>query len=347
MSASFTLDKILDVVGPSEFEGDRDRVVLGPSSLTEASSDNISFLADAKHVFLAASTKAGCLVISQKLRSETMAYGGAKIFVGNAQEAWAKVLGLWERELLGPPWGIDEKAVVSRTAKLGKNVSIGALTVIEDKVQIADGTVIYPQCYIGRDVAIGADSVIYPQVVIRERCRIGNRVIIQPGAIIGGDGFGFVPANGRHVKVPQIGIVEIEDDVEIGANATIDRAMMGATRIGAGTKLDNLVHVGHNSVLGKHCLMAGQAGLAGSVTLGDGVVMGGQVAIKDHTKIASGTMIGGQAGVIGDIKTKDVLMGTPAMNLRQFMKLQALINKLPEIYDFVKKRSPADTPDGR
>ncbi|MBI4668555.1 MAG: UDP-3-O-(3-hydroxymyristoyl)glucosamine N-acyltransferase [Elusimicrobia bacterium] len=334
---AFKISQIIAAIGPAKFEGDPNFTVEAPASLQDAGTQNITLFSNEKYAEQAAGTKAGCLLTAEKLAHLAASFKGNKIIVPHIQEAWAKLLGLWDRELSEQPWGIDPKAVVSRTVRLGKNVSIGAMTVIEDRVVIGDGAVIYPQCFLGRGVIIGADTVIYPQVVIRERCKIGSHVIIHPGVVIGADGYGYYPANGKHVKIPQIGTVEIGDDVEIGANVTIDRATMGATRIGSGTKIDNLVQIAHNVQIGKNCLIVAQSGIAGSSVLGDGVILGGQAGVGDHIEIAAGTIVGGGAGVIGDVKEKDVLWGTPARNHRQVMRLLALYYKLPEINEAVKK----------
>lgn len=331
------LSQIVGTIGEAEFIGDPNFLVEAPAPLKEAGPNHISFFAQIKYREAAQTSKAGCLVIDQSLRNHLTGYSGHRIYSAKAQVAWLKVLKLWELQLAESPWGLDPKAQISRTARLGKNVSVGAFSIIEDRVSVGDATEIYPQCYIGRSVTIGKDCLIYPRVVIRERCVIGDRVIIHPGTVIGADGFGFITVNGKHEKVPQIGTVEIGNDVELGANCTIDRATTGATRIGDGTKFDDAVHIAHNVIIGRGCLFAAQTGIAGSTTIGDYVICGGQAAITDHAQVASGTIVGGQAGIIGDVKQKDILWGTPARNHREALKLQALYGKLPELFETVKK----------
>ncbi|MBI2070019.1 MAG: UDP-3-O-(3-hydroxymyristoyl)glucosamine N-acyltransferase [Elusimicrobia bacterium] len=342
--------KILETIGPATLEGDAHFEVRAPATLKDAEASDIALFSSDRYADDLTTTRAGAILAADKLRPLTEHFRGRKIFVPNIMLAWAKLLALWERSMAEAAWGIDPAAHVARTVRLGKNVSVGALAVIEDRVEIGDGTVIHPQCFIGRDVSIGAHCIIYPQAVIRERCKIGDRAIIHSGAVIGSDGFGFVTVEGRHEKIPQIGTVEIGNDVEIGANTTIDRATVGATKINDGSKIDNQIQIAHNVVVGKGCLFAAQVGIAGSSSVGDYVVMGGQVGVRDHVRIAGGTMIGGQAGIISDVKEKDILWGTPSRNHREALKLQVLYNKLPEIYESVKKLLKAaglDNDDGK
>ncbi len=341
-NSGHSLKELLEVIGEGTIDGDPDALVSAPSSLTSAQKNSIAFYAHAKHKGSLAQTHAGSLLTHLKFETDLKNFKGNKIVVSNVLLAWAKVLRLWQKDAATAPWGIDPKAVLARTVKLGKNVSIGPLSVIEDQVAIGDNSAIYPQCYIGKNVTIGSHCVIYPQVVIREDCVIGDGVIIHPGSVIGADGYGYVTVNGKHEKIPQIGNVIIENDVEIGANVTIDRATIDSTRIGEGTKIDNLVHIAHNVEIGKGCLIIAQVGIAGSSKLGNYVVLSGQVAVKDHVEIAGGTIVGGQSGIIGDVKTKDILWGTPARNHREMLKLQALINRLPELYEAVKKIQKRD-----
>lgn len=339
----FRLSEIIEALNGLEpqLQGDAGFSVHSPAPLAEAGPEQISFFGDIKHKGVLDQTRAGALLIAQDLAAQAGAFAGHKILVKNLPMAWAKTLALWAQQFSETPWGIDPAAMIARTAKLGRSVSVGAMTIVEDRCAIGSETKIFPQCYIGKDVTIGEGCVIYPRVVIRERCKIGSRVIIHPGVVIGADGYGFVTSGGKHHKVPQIGTVEIGDDVEIGANCAIDRAQMGVTRVGDGTKIDNLVQIGHNCTIGKGCLLVSQVGIAGSSTLGDGVVLGGQVGVGDHVHIAAGTIAAGQAGIIGDIKEKDVLWGTPARNIREVMRSQALVNKLPEMYEDFKKRKKA------
>ena len=204
--------------------------------------------------------------------------------------------------------------------------------------RIGEGTAIFPQCYIGKNAKIGTQSLFYPQVVLREECEVGDRCIVHPGTVIGSDGYGFVwnPSQNRHHKIPQIGRVILEEDVEVGANVTIDRATLGETRIGAGTKIDNLVQIAHNVRTGKNCLIIAQVGISGSTRIGNQVTLAGQVGVAGHITIGDGAIIAGKSGVMGNIPEKSIYFGYPARPHREAMKLQALFGKLPEFFESLK-----------
>ena len=221
--------------------------------------------------------------------------------------------------------------MIGQNVVIGKDPSIHPNVVIADEVKIGDRVTIYPGAWIGKGTTIGDDAVIYSNVNIRENLQIGNRVIIHAGATIGSDGFGYVTDEGIHRKIPQVGGVIIGDDVEIGANSTIDRATLGNTVIKRGTKIDNLVHVAHNVTIGEHCFLIAQVGIAGSCTLGNYVVLAGQVGLADHIRIGDRAMVSAQSGVIKDIEPGQVMGGYYAMPQREWLKVQALIPKLPEL----------------
>ena len=228
--------------------------------------------------------------------------------------------------------GIHPTAVISQSAKLGDNVSVGAYTVVEDGAQIGDNTVIFPQCYIGKDVVIGKNCYIYPQVVIREECVLKDYVILQAGAKIGSDGFGFSFHDGRHQKIPQIGNVVLGNDVEIQSNTCIDRAKISSTVIGDNTKIDNLVQVGHNVHVGMSSIMCAQVGVAGTTEIGNGVILAGQVGLAGHMTIGDRAQVGAQSGVMSSIPAGQTYFGYPAMPQREAFKLQAILRKLPEMH---------------
>jgi len=227
--------------------------------------------------------------------------------------------------------GISEEASVGANVVIGADPSIHPFVVLADDVKVGERVTLYPGVAIGRGSVVQDDSIIHANVSIGENIRIGKRVIIHAGTVIGSDGFGFVTDNGRHHKVPQIGGVIIEDDVEIGANCTIDRATLGNTVIKNGTKLDNQIHVAHNVTIGEHCLLAAQTGIAGSSTLGNYVVLGGQVGIADHISIGDRVMAGGGSGITRDVEAGQVVAGHMAMPIRDWLKMQALLPKLPEL----------------
>ena len=227
--------------------------------------------------------------------------------------------------------GISDRTVIGRDVVLGADLSLHPCAVVADGAKIGDRVTLYPGVYVGSGSIIGDDSVIYPNVSIGERVTIGQRVIIHAGTEIGSDGFGFVTEGGRHHKIPQVGGVIIEDDVEIGGNCSIDRATLGNTIIKKGTKLDNQVHVAHNVTIGEHCLLAGQAGIAGSSTLGNYVVLAGQAGVSDHTIVGDRAMAGGKAVIVRDVEAGQIIAGFNAMPLRTWLKVQAVLPKLPEL----------------
>jgi UDP-3-O-[3-hydroxymyristoyl] glucosamine N-acyltransferase len=221
--------------------------------------------------------------------------------------------------------------------KLGQNVSIGAHTVIESGVQIGDQTQIGPLCFIGKDTIIGKNTKLYPHVTVREETQIGNQVILHSGAVVGSDGFGYATRGGIHHKIPQIGTVEIGDDVEIGANVTIDRATLGKTIIGKGSKIDNLVQIAHNVQIGEGCILVSQAGVAGSSQLGKYVTLAGQVGVVGHVKLGDQVIAAAQSGIPNDVPAGSVVFGSPARPIQEERKIQVIIGKLPKIYEEFKK----------
>ena len=227
--------------------------------------------------------------------------------------------------------GISDRAVIGRDAVIGAEPSVHPYAVVEDGARIGSRVTLYPGVYVGRGAVIGDDCTLYSSVSIREGVTIGSRVIIHSGTVIGSDGFGFVTDGGMHHKIPQVGGVNIEDDVEIGGNCAIDRATLGNTVIKKGTKLDNLVHIAHNVTIGEHCLIAGQVGIAGSAVLGNYVAFGGQVGVGDHRIVGDRVMAGGKSVITRDVAPGQVMAGFNAMPLRDWLKVQALLPKLPEL----------------
>jgi len=299
--------------------GDGSVIIEGAAGLNEASAREISFFHNVKYIESLQNTKAGAVFIPKNTNGTALPQGRTLIRVGNPQWAFAKVLEILDEKRRNHPEGIHPKAHIEPTAVIGV------------------GTIIYPGCFIGQNVHIGENCLLYPNVVLREDTRIGDRVIIQPGAVIGSDGYGFATQNGHHHKIPQIGNVVIEDDVEIGANVTIDRATTGSTRIGAGTKIDNLVQIAHNVQIGPDCLITAQVGIAGSARIGHHVTMGGQVGISGHISIGDGAVIAAQSGVMSDVEPGAVLFGSPVRPIKQAMKLEAIYGKLDDIYETIKQ----------
>lgn len=305
-----------------ELFGDGDIEIVSPASLQEAGAGNITYLSEKKGNLFKSDASA---IITSRL----LDIANAQIVVKNPKSAFADVLRLFN-PIKHPFEGISKNAIISPSAVLGKGVGIDSLVHIEDNVSIDDGTVVYSGCCIGRDVRIGKDCIIYNNVVIRDNCKVGDRVIIHPGVVIGSDGFGFISDGGIHKKIPQVGNVVIADDVEIGANTTIDRATIGSTIIGAGTKIDNLVQIGHNVRVGKNVIIVAQVGIGGSTVIGDNVILAGQAGISDHTEIEPYTVIGAQSGVTGRI-TKNIYLGTPGKPYREYLKAYNIFHKLPDL----------------
>jgi UDP-3-O-[3-hydroxymyristoyl] glucosamine N-acyltransferase len=254
------------------------------------------------------------------------------IRVENAYECVAKLLQLYQQMQPGRT-GIDPKANIAESAKIGEGCYIGPFVVIEDGVEIGDGTQIYPNCVVCKGTKIGSKCLIYPNVTIYHDCRLGNRVTIHAGSVIGADGFGFAPNENGYDKIPQIGIVTIEDDVEIGANTCVDRSTMGSTVIHKGVKLDNLIQIAHNVEVGENTVMSAQVGLAGSTKVGKWCMFGGQAGAAGHITIADRTQSGAQAGIAGTVrKPGQVIIGSPAMDARRFARCTAVFKNLPEMY---------------
>ncbi|MDR2437613.1 MAG: UDP-3-O-(3-hydroxymyristoyl)glucosamine N-acyltransferase [Endomicrobium sp.] len=320
-----------------ELIGNKEVVLTGVNGLLEAKSNEISFLGNLKYLQDALNTQAGVIFVGVDI--DVVQFKNKNIIkVRNPQYAYSIVLSIIEKEKLSIiNKKIHPSASISDKAEIGKDAYIGQNVVIEDGVRIGDNAKIFPNVYIGKDVKIGNDCLIYPNVVIRENSLIGDRVILQPGVVIGGDGFGFVTIDGKNQKIPQIGGVEIGNDVEIGSNATIDRATVDATRIGSGTKIDNLVMIAHNVQIGKNCIIVSQTGIAGSTCLGNNVTVGGQSGLAGHLKVGNNVMISSQSGISGNVKDGQLMGGNPMAPLNQSIKIRALMRKLPEMYSNLRK----------
>ena len=308
--------------------------ITGAAKLDEAGPGEITFLANPRYKELLGGTRASALIIDKKIDVETPI---PSIRIDDAYYHFLKVFLLFHppRQIIEP--GIHPTAVIHPSVQLGKSVAIGAHVVIGENCRVGDRTRLLPGCVIMREVRIGEDCLLYPLVSIREECRIGNRVIIHNGAVIGSDGFGFAPHQGVYHKIPQVGRVVIEADVEIGANCTIDRATMGETRIGKGVKLDNLVHIAHNVEVGESTVMAAQAGISGSTKIGHHVMIGGQVGTVGHIRIGNFVQVGAQSGVSKSVPDKEVIFGYPARPIMRTKRIEAVINQLPELYKRIKQ----------
>ena len=326
-----SLKKIARVVRGSVI-GDDSIIIKGINSLDAAVPGEISFFTDRRYKHSLSETKASAVIVPR----EADIFKGPQITVSNPGLAYAKVAGLF-----APPVprhdGISKEAVVHETSSIGKDVSIYPGVYVGKDTVIGEGTVLFPGVFVGEKVSIGDRTIIYPNVSVLERCLIGNDVIIHAGTVIGSDGFGFVRDGSRSVKIPQMGIVQIDDQVEIGANNCIDRATLGKTWIKKGVKTDNLVQVAHNVTIAEDTIVVAQAGISGSVNIGREVIIGGQVGIVDHVKIGDRVMIGSQSGVAKSVSTGDVVSGTPAMPHRLWLKISRLIERLPNFNDRLKQ----------
>lgn len=332
MTVSLSLQRILELVGPASRTGERTAPLLGIASLGEAGPDDLSFLGNAKYKAEVATSKAGLILLPEDFEGEPSS-GQVFLRLKSPSMALALICGevektLWPR----PATGVHPSAVIDPAAKLGAGVTVGPLVVVEAGAVIGDGCVLEARCHVGREAKLGRDCLLKPGVVVSDFCVLGDRVRIQSGAVIGSDGFGYETVAGAHRRVPQIGHVELGDDVEVGANATVDRARFSVTRIGAGTKIDNLVQIAHNVVVGNHCMIVSQAGIAGSTTLGDYVVLGGQVGLAGHLNIGKGARVGAQAGVLADVEPGAIMLDAPAVPFGQAKKLMVLKQRLPELF---------------
>ena len=328
MKKSFTIEAINTFL-QGELIGTTTHLIEGPEQLKAAQENHITFIGSSKYLKLWETSKASAAIVNDNLTVET-SDNRALIKVKNADLAMAKVLELFNP---APPvfdTQIHPTAVIHETATLGKDCKIGAHCYIGKDVQLGDGVVLYPNVCVFDETTIGNHTTIWSGTVIRERCIIGSHCIFHTNVSIGADGFGYRPSDdGRGlVKIPQIGNVIIGHYVEIGANSCVDRAKFSATIIGDGCKIDNLVQIAHNSVMGRFCIMAGHSGLAGSVTLGDGVIIGGSASIKDHTTIHSGATIGAGSGVVGDVEAGKTVLGYPAQDARDMLKQWVVMRKL-------------------
>ena len=326
-----TLGELAAFLG-GELRGPADLVVRGLAPLDQATPEDLSFIAHSRFARLGATSRAGALIVAPPWA----ALDKPLIVVEHPYLAYARVAALFARPR--PGWtGISHEAHLGRGVKLGRDVAIAPLVFVGDGVCLGDRVTLMPGCYVGPETTIGDDTYLAPNVTILERCRVGARVIVHSGAVIGADGFGFIPTPEGQLKIPQLGTVVIEDEVEIGANVTIDRGALGETRVGRGVKIDNLVQVAHNVELGEHSVVASQAGIAGSTKIGKWVGLGGQVGLVGHINIGDRTQIGAQAGVTNSVPPDQVLLGTPAWPLKETHRIWASWHTLPELYRRVRK----------
>lgn len=309
-----------------ELVGDGDVPIEGLSSLTDARPGDISLYADPRYRSALAGTRASAIVTRERLTELTL----PQVLVPEPHQALALLVDLFHPPTRPEP-GVSPLASVSPDAKVGDGVSIGPFVCIGERASIGARAVLHPGVYIGAGASVGEDALLWPNVVIRDGCRIGDRVILHPAAVIGSDGFGFARKDGKFTKIRHAGVVVIEDDVEIGANAAIDRGTMGVTRVRRGVKIDNLVHIAHNVDIGEDSAMAAQVGISGSTVVGERVLIGGQAGLVDHLRIGDDAILIAQSGVIGDIDAGETVSGYPARPHREVLKATAALRGLERL----------------
>lgn len=330
----FSANLIASLVG-GKVEGDGNVTVSTFAKIEEGHPGALSFLANPKYTNFIYDTNASVVLVSNDFVAEKPV-SATLIRVENPYETLSELMSKVAEAINQHPVGLEQPSVVWADATLGKDVYVGSFSYVAEGAKIGDGVKIYPQVYIGKNVVIGADTVIYPGVKIYAGCHIGQRCILHSGVVIGGDGFGFAPhKDGSYKKIPQMGIVELGDDVEIGANTTVDRATMGVTRVGNGTKLDNLIQVAHNVEIGCNTVVAAQAGIAGSAKIGDFCMLGGQVGVAGHIHVGNNVQVGAQSGIPNNVADNSRIMGYPAVNAGDFMRQAAYLRRLGRLFDDV------------
>jgi UDP-3-O-[3-hydroxymyristoyl] glucosamine N-acyltransferase len=327
-----TLKEIASLVS-GELSGDPGLIVKNAANLETAQAGDLTFAVDDRSIGSFESSKASAAVVPDNLKRFPLK---PHVKVHNLRLAMAKLLALFDQKKTPQP-GVHSSAVISKSARIGSGCSIMSGVVIQDNVNISDNVTIYPGCFIGDGCIIGRDTTLYPNVTLYDRTLVGERCVIHAGAVIGVDGFGFVPLDGKHEKIPQIGNVIIEDDVEIFANSCISRATMGSTIIKRGTKIDNLTHIAHNCKIGEDCAITALVAIAGSSELGNHVSIGGTSGINDHVTIGENTVILGRSGVTKDIPANSVVSGFPAQDNRKELEQQAALRRLPKIIEKISE----------
>ena len=325
----FTAKQIADFIN-GKVEGDANAAVNTFAKIEEGVPGALSFLSNPKYTHYLYDTKSSIVIVNEDVELEKDV-DATLIRVPNAYESIAKLLQIYEASK-PKKTGVAPQAYIAPSAKLGNNCYVGPFAYVGEGAEIGDGCQIYPHAVVGDNVKVGSNCIFYPNTTIYQGCKIGNNVTIHAGSVIGADGFGFAPGADGYDKIPQIGIVVIEDNVEIGANTCVDRSTMGATVIHKGVKLDNLVQVAHNVEIGENTVMSAQVGIAGSTKVGSWCMFGGQVGLAGHITIGDKTFLGAQSGVPGSLKGGEELIGTPPMNPRQYFKSQAIFRRLPDMY---------------
>lgn len=331
----YALHTLAQLIG-GKVEGDDQLQVSSFAPIEKAHAGDLTFLSNPKYEPYLYTTEATATLVADSFVPQG-SFTTTLIRVADPYKALAALMQLAESKFTPTGQEVSSLAWIHASVVLPKNCFVGAFTYIDEGVTLEEGVVIYPHCYIGAHSHIGTSSTLYPHVTLYPKSQVGERCILHAGSVIGADGFGFAPTEKGYEKIPQLGNVVLSDDVEIGANACIDRAVMGHTQIGEGTKIDNLVQIGHNSVVGKHNVLAAQVGMAGSTSLGSWCRLGGQVGLVGHISVGDHVEMGGQTGVLGNIKSGRKLLGSPAMEASKALRSYALLPKLPSLLDRIEE----------
>lgn len=338
---SITARDLAEQLG-ADVVGDGDVVLSGVAKIEEASPGEVSFVANPQYRKFLDTTQASAVIVKEAPEGGSLTY----LVAEDPYRAFLQTLRYFHPEAPKPEPGVHPTASVAEGVKLGDNVVIGPNCVIEEGVEIGEGTVLRALCFVGRDTKIGSNCYFHSRVTIREGCVIGERVILQDGCVVGSDGFGFAPGEEGYLKIPQVGNVILEDDVEIGANTTIDRATLGRTVVRRGAKIDNLVQLAHNVEVGSDTVIAAQTGVAGSSRVGAKSMLGGQVGISGHIKLSDQIMIAAQSGVTKDPGPGKIIAGYPAREIAHWRRTEAVISKLPELVKRVRTLEKGEGGEG-
>lgn len=342
MGNEFRLSELAARAG-ARLEGDGDVLVTGVAPIEEAGPGQVTFLANPKYTPFARTSSASAIIAKERVEGARPAF----LLSDNPYYTFACVIEMFHPPAR-PPAGISPAASVHPGARLGKDVTVSPFVVVGAGAVVGDRTVLLPGVVVGEDAVVGEDCLFHPRVVLYRGVRVGSRVILHAGCVIGSDGFGFAPSGEGLRKIPQVGTVEIGDDVEIGANAAVDRAALGVTRIGRGTKIDNLVQVGHNVVIGADTAIAAQTGIAGSCRIGNRVMIGGQAGLAGHLEVEDGILLGAKCGVAGSLRASEsqAWSGIPVMPHPVWLRMSMLLPRLPELFRRVKRLEGSTIPKG-